>query len=405
MTDASPEAVQAAPGLRAQLVTATLARVVINTASRMVYPFLPALSRGLGVPLDNLTALLALRGALGLAAPAIGGLPDRLGRRRTMLIGLGIFCLGLALPALFPGWPAFVVFVVLVAASKLFFDPSLQAYLGDRTPYARRGLVIAFSELGWSGAALVGIPVAGLLIARSDWRAPFMPLAVAGLAAGAALWFVIPSDAPTPGEARLARRHAGVSIWRNRVVVAGLVFGLLISMGNENLSVAYAAWLEHAFGLSVAALGLSTTVIGAAELAGEGLVMALADRLGKRRAIATGLVACTLAYLALPFTGGQLPLALAGLFLVFISFEFTVVATLPLMTELEPAARGRVMTATMAAFAAGRMLGDLTAGSLSQLGFFWIGVVSAAASLAALVILWAFIRERQGDDFRPIIVE
>ncbi len=71
------------------------------------------------------------------------------------------------------------------------------------------------------------------------------------------------------------------------------------------------------------------------------------------------------------------------------------VATLPLMTEMEPAARGRVMTANMATFAAGRMLGDLAAGPLSHLGFFWIGVVSAAASLAALVILWAFIHERR----------
>jgi predicted MFS family arabinose efflux permease len=295
-----------------------------------------------------------------------------------------------------------------VAASKLLFDPSLQAYLGDRTPYARRGLVIAFSELGWSGAALVGIPVAGLLIARSDWRAPFLPLAMAGLAAGAALWFVIPNDAPArpaPGQARLAVARPAVSIWRNRTVVAGLGLGLLISMGNENLSVVYAAWLERSFGLSVAALGLTTTVIGVAELAGEGLVMALADRLGKRRVIGAGLVACALAYLALPLAGSQLPLALAGLFLVFISFEFAVVATLPLMTELEPAARGRVMTTNLAAFAAGRMLGDLTAGWLFHFGFFWIGVVSAAASAAALAILLAFIHERRREDFRPIMAE
>lgn len=405
MTDASPKAVPAAPGLRAQLVTATLARVVINTASRMVYPFLPALSRGLGVPLESLTALLFLRGALSLAAPAIGGLPDRLGRRQTMLLGLGIFCLGLALPALVPGWPAFVVFVLLVAASKLFFDPSLQAYLGDRTPYARRGLVIAFSELGWSGAALVGIPAAGLLMAQFGWRAPFLPLAAVGLAAGAAIWFVIPNDAPARGQAHTVAARPGVSIWRNPVVVAGLCVGLLIAMGNENLSVVYAAWLERSFGLSVAALGLSTTVIGVAELAGEGLVMGLADRLGKRRVIGVGLVACALSYLALPLAGGQLPLALAGLFLVFISFEVTVVATLPLMTELEPAARGRVMTTNLAAFAAGRMLGDLTAGWLFHLGFFWIGVVSAASSAAALVILLVFIRERRRDDFRPIMIE
>lgn len=394
MTGASPVAVRAAPRLRVQLVATTLTRVVINTAHRMVYPFLPALSRGLGMPFESLTALLSLRGALGVLSPAIGGLPDRFGRRKALLIGLLIFSVGLALPAVFPGWPAFVLFVVLVAVGKVIFDPALQAYLGDRTPYARRGLVMAFSELGWSGAALVGIPVAGLLIARSDWRAPFLPLAAAGLAAGAALWFIIPGDAPTPGQPGAAHPgHAG-AIWRNPVVLAGLGMGLLISLGNENLSVVYATWLEQSFGLTVVVLGLSTTVIGLAELAGEGLVMALSDRLGKRRVIAAGLVASAAAYLALPLAGTRLDLALGGLFFVFITFEFTVVAVLPLMTELVPSARGRVMTTNVAAFAAGRMLGDLVAGSLFHLGFVWIGLVSAASSVAALVILAAFVREQ-----------
>src|SRR5262249_38466578 len=151
------------------------------------------------------------------------------------------------------------------------------------------------------------------------------------------------------------------------------------------------------FGLSVAALGLTTTVIGVAELAGEGLVMALADRLGKRRAIGAGLVCCALAYLALALVGGRLPLALSRLFLVFSCNEFSVVTTLPLMTELEPAARGRVMTTNLAAFAAGRMLGDLSAGWLFHLGFGWIGLFSAGASVLALLILVLFVRERRLD--------
>ena len=359
----------------------------------MVYPFLPVLSRGLGLPLETLTNLLSLRGALGMASPFFGGIPDRFGRRHAMLIGLAVFSLGLLMPALLPGPVAFVAFLILVVVAKFIFDPALQAYLGDRTAYARRGLVIAFSEMGWSGAALVGIPLAGLLIARSDWRAPFVPLAVAGLAAGAALWFIIPSDAPARGQPRSPSPSHLAAIWRNPAVLAGLGLSLLLSAGNENLNVVYAAWLERSFGLSVAALGLSTTVIGAAELAGEGLVMLLADRLGKRRAIAIGVGASAAAYLALPFTGHSLPLALGGLFAVFITFEFTIVATLPLMTELVPQARGRMMSTNVAALAAGRMVGALLGGYAYQFGFLWTGLASVACSLIALTVLAAFVRE------------
>ena len=51
-----------------------------------------------------------------------------------------------------------------VALAKLLFDPALLAYLGDRTRYAQRGLVIALSEIGWSGATLAGIPLLGVCL-------------------------------------------------------------------------------------------------------------------------------------------------------------------------------------------------------------------------------------------------
>lgn len=384
----------AAPRLRVQLAVATFARVVLNTAHRMVYPFLPAISRGLGVPPEALTGLLALRGALGITAPLFGGLPDRVGRRHALLIGLGLFIGALALVALFPSVFTFAVFLILMVGAKFIFDPALQAYLGDRTPYSRRGLVIALTELGWSGAALVGIPLAGLLIARGSWRSPFWPLVVLGLAALAGLWLVIPRDAPVRGQPRASTAGHWARIWRSPAVLAALSLGLFTSAANENLGVVYARWLEATFGLSVAGLGLSMTVIGLAELVGEGLVMGLADRLGKRRAIALGLLASAAAYLALPLASGSLNLALGGLFLVFIAFEFTLVASIPMMTELVPEARGRVMSTNVAFHAAGRMVGALLGGYLFQYGFLWNGLAAVGINLLALTVIVLFVRER-----------
>jgi len=395
----TPALTPAAPAvrLRTQVIVATLARLVINTAQRLVYAFLPALSRGMGVPPEALTNLISLRGALGLTAPAFGSLPDRLGRRNTLLLGLVVFVAGVTVMGLFPNYFTFAVFLIAVASCKFMFDPALQAYLSDRTPYARRGLIIAFIEIGWSGAALIGLPLVGFLIARSSWRAPFLPLAGAGLVVGAGLWLVLPRDAPTPGSAPAAGPGYLELIRRHPMVLAACCLGLLAGGANEIFNVVYAAWLEQSFGLTVEQLGLTATVIGLAELLGEVLVMGLVDRLGKRRAVAVGLLVSAAAYTVMPLTGGSLQLALAGLFFVFLAFEFTLVGSLPLLTELVPGARFRVMSLNVALHAVGRMVGAIVGTSLFRLGFGWSGLAAALCNLLGLALIVFVVRERRPD--------
>jgi len=387
---------QSAPRLRFQILAATLTRMVINVAHRMIYPFLPAFSRGLGVPLESLTVILSVRGGLGMTSPLFGVIPDRLGRRSAMLIGLGIFCAGLALVAFIPAYYTFFAAIILVTVTKFIFDPALQAYLSDHVPYGQRGLVIALTEVGWSGAALIGFPVVGFLIARGGWQTPFWPLAGFGLLAGFVLWRIIPPDAPHPAHADVARPNHFAAVWLNPRVLAAMSLGLLASAANENLNAVYATWLEQTFKLSLQTLALSVAIaLGFAELAGEGLVMSLADRWGKRRSIALGLAASVVAYFLLPFLNGYLPLALAGLFFIFIAFEFAIVTSISLMTELVPEARGTVMSGNVAFHAAGRMLGALLGGWLFHYGFFWNGAASALVNLIALGVIVFFVRERK----------
>ena len=385
------------PRFRWQLLAATFARAVTNTAHRMLYPFLPEISRGLGITPLALTQMISARSALGMAAPLFGPVPDRAGRRTTMLIAMLVFSLGLGLAALFPGTLTVFGAVLLVVITKFLFDPAMQAYIGDRTPYAQRGLIIALTELGWSGAALVGIPLAGVLIAQTqDWKAPFGPLAMLGLLSGLGLWWLLPRDAqrvrPAPGEARPSHWRA---VWRDPAVLAALAVGLLTAAAIEVLTVVYGSWLEQAFNLRVAERGFTLILIGIAEVVGEVLVMLLADRLGKRRVILGGVAVSAAAYFTLPLVAQTLPLALAGLFCVFAAFEFTIVATIPYMTEFVPAARGAVLSANVAVHQAGHMLGALAGGYLFAVGFFWNGLVAAGLNALALVVIIFFVREHR----------
>lgn len=373
-----------------------MTRTVINTAYRMVYPFLPAIARGLGTDLSVAALAVTARSSLGLLGPLLGSSADARGRKISMLGGIGLLASGLMLVALWPTLASLFVGMLLVGAGKIVFDSAMYAYLGDRVVYRQRGLAIALVEFGWSGAFLLGIPVVGWLMARGGWSRPFPWIALAALACGLLLWRLVPRDPPHPS--RRPTLVAGLrSILAHPAALAGLAVGLLASSANETVNIVFGAWMEQSFGLSIASIGLASAVIGISELGGEGLVAAIADPLGKRRAVMLGAGLSAVACLGLPVLGRTLPGALLGLFLFYITFEFTVVSSIPLMTELVPAARATLLSGNIAAHSGGRVVGALIGPTLFAHGMVVIGVAAAALNLAALAALIFFVRERQAE--------
>lgn len=379
--------------LRYHLIAFSITRSIINTMYRMVYPFMTVFARGLGVPVTLVAGAVALRSALGLAAPLLGSAADRRGRKRGMLLGLGIFILGTVLVVLRPAYLPFVAALMLTAIGKIIFDPAMQAHLGDRVGYARRGQAIALTEIGWSLAFLVGVPLMGWLIVRNGWAAPFPWLAAAAAVAALVLWRILPTDPSAHGPGP-SLRHGLSRILAHRAALAGLAIGLLASAANETVNIVFGVWLEASFNLRVAALGAAAAVIGLAELSGEGLVVGLTDRLGKRRAVAIGLLGNCLACLILPALARTTTGALVALFFFYISFEFTLVSSIPMMTELVPEARATLMSANITALSLGRVLGAALGLALYPFGIQANTLAVAVLNVAGIIVLLTFIRER-----------
>jgi predicted MFS family arabinose efflux permease len=378
--------------LRFQIVTFAVVRTVINTGHRMIYPFLPTFARGVGVDLEAVALAVTARSALGLFSPMFGSLSDRYGRKVAMIAGMLIFAGGMALVGIWPVYPVLFLTLMLGSVGKLIYDPSMQAYIGDRVMYTRRGLAIAVTELSWSAAFLLGIPVLGWLIERTGrWEAPFPLLAGLGVWAAGTLWLMVPPDAPQTRERPSLAQGMRV-VLKYTPALAGLAVSFLVSAGNEVVGIIYGAWMEDSFGLQVAALGAASAVIGIAELSGEGAVAAFVDRLGKRRAVALGIGANALACLLLPVVSFNIAGALVGLFLFYITFEFALVSSIPLMTELAPGARATLMAGNVAALSSGRMLGALLGPPLFGLGLLANSATAAALNGTALVALLVFLK-------------
>ncbi len=157
------------------------ARLLINAEFRIPYPFLPAISRGLGVPLEVASLLLTARDLVGVSSPLYGYLSDRVGRKTIMLGGLLALVAGAGLMVVGSSFGIALVAFALLGLAKAGYDPAMQAYVSDAVPYERRGQALGITEFSWAGSWLLGVPLAGLLIARWDWRAPFLIIALLGL--------------------------------------------------------------------------------------------------------------------------------------------------------------------------------------------------------------------------------
>jgi MFS transporter, DHA1 family, inner membrane transport protein len=379
---------------RFQIAFFIIVRIVFNTALRIVYPFLPVFGRGLGVDLTTMSQAMALRSATGAAGPFLASIGDTRGRKIGMLLGLTLFVVANSLIFISPTFPVFVIALILTLLGYCVFNPAMQAYMGDRIPYQRRGQALALLELGWSLAFIIGVPLMGLLIARSGWKAPFQVLAVLGLLSIILMAILLPSEAARPAGQPGLWRMFGL-VLASAPALAGLLMGAAASMANELVGLVFGVWLEDTFGLKIAALGIAAMVIGFSELGGELLSAGLVDRIGKARAVALGLVCNSLAVILLVLLGSGLTGALVGLFLFYLTFEFAIVCTIPLMNEILPQARATVMAIYIATITLGRAVGDVISPWLYRFGqehpylpaLLAVGLGVAALNLVSLLAL------------------
>ena len=370
---------------------ASISRIILNTARRFAYPFAPVLSRSLEVPLTAVTSLIAVNQATGMLGLFFGPLTDRFGYRLMMLSGLSMLVLGMFAAGFLPYYGVVLAAIFLAGMAKTIFDPAVQAYVGDRIPFRRRGLAIGLLEFSWAGSTLLGIPLIGFLIERWGWRSPFFTLAGAGLVSMMVLEMVIPKDRKVPSHQPVASiSTAWKQIARRPAALGALTFSFLVSIAVDNLFVVYGVWLEQVFGLSIIALGLGTGLIGVAEFLGELLTAILGDRIGLKRGVIMGLFLTIIGYVLLPFIAKTFPWALAGLFIIFLTFEFSIVMFMSLCTEIMPNLRATMMSFFLAAAGLGRVVGVLIGGSVWILGgILATGMVSAViTALAMLSMMW-----------------
>ena len=346
-----------------QVTIFVLVRLVVNTMFRMIYPFLSYFAKGFGVDLRTISYAITARSLMGLIGPFLASVADSRGRKAGMLIGAIVYTGAISLIVIWPTFTTFFIALSLAFIGYLIFVPSMQAYLGDRVPYEKRGRVLGITEFAWSLSAIIGVPLVGFIISRYGWLAPFALLALLGALSFIILAWMLPKDS-APQEGQTGFWNNLRKVFSYPPAIAALVMAALYTAANETVTLVYGIWVEQAFALSIASLAAIALAIGISEFGGEVLVTMFTDKIGKRKALAMGILGNCLAALVLIIFGRWLVGAMLSLFLFYLTYEFTIVSGIPLMTEILPSARATMMAAHMALIALGRSIGDLLAPSL-----------------------------------------
>ncbi|MEX2627005.1 MAG: MFS transporter [Ilumatobacteraceae bacterium] len=377
-------------GRRAELLALTTAKTVANAALRWIGPFLPTLERAFATTVGTLTTILAIAELGGLSTLVTGRVLDRGHRRRVFLAGSS--AIGVSSLIALGGsvrWFALAAAVLFLGVANL--TVAGLAWISERVPYVGRGRAIGVYELSWAIALCVGGPIIALLIDAFGWRGPFAALAVASAIVTVGVAVVVPRDEIAAPDARRDRRAARpIGTGLPRTAWPPLLASALAAAAGLGVFVISGAWLSDEYGVTTAGLGVVVTGFGLLELLASGSSAAFSDRLGKRRAVAGGLLVLGLGLGITSSAGTSLLVAVVGLTVFLTGFEFAFVTSLSLVSEAAPTARGRALGVGNSIGTVARSGGVFLSGQLYEtVGFggslaMWAVVATAAFAMVLL---------------------
>lgn len=131
----------------------------------------PAFVQDIGIAYNN-TTWTALAQAMSTAAcaPILGKVGDVIGRRKTLLGGIGVFTLGNILSALANSLVSMMVARFIVGIGTAAMGPVILAYIATEFPQDKIAKGFSLYMLLSSASVIIGPTIGGLIVSSYGWR-------------------------------------------------------------------------------------------------------------------------------------------------------------------------------------------------------------------------------------------
>ena len=131
----------------------------------------PAFVQDIGIAYNN-TTWTALAQAMSTAAcaPILGKVGDVIGRRKTLLVGIGLFTLGNVLSALAGSLVFMMIARFIVGVGTAAMGPVILAYIATEFPRDKIAKGFSLYMLLSSASVIIGPTIGGLIVSSYGWR-------------------------------------------------------------------------------------------------------------------------------------------------------------------------------------------------------------------------------------------
>ena len=351
------------------VATVSLAFGLVGLDRFILPPLFPSMMKDLPLTYQDLGNLVGALGiAWGVSAIIVGGLSDRLGRRKVLVPAVVLFSLLSVGSGMAMSLVSLLLMRAVMGAAEGAVAPTGVAVAIEASHPTRRGMNNGIFQCTISlfGGA-IGPILATQLLQFTTWRKVFWLVGIPGLFVAAVLWFVIkePVTSAASGAGRESTRAPLSRIFQHRNVPLAMVSLLCAMTGIFVLSAVMPNYLVDYLKLTGPQMGFVTSAIGFGGALGQLGLLTVSDFIGRRTTtLLSFIVAAVFLWLFIHTGGGSLAM-LFGLLFVAAMFNFGALAILAGPIPAEAAPVGLIATAAGIVIGAGEIFGGGVAPSIA----------------------------------------
>ena len=340
----------------------------------LIAPLFPSIMKDLHLTAQDVGNCIGILGlSWGVFAALMGGISDKIGRRKVLIPAIIVFSLLSGFSGVAGGLASLLAMRALMGVAEGSFCPTSFAATADASHPKRRGFNLGLQQSGFAlfGLALSPI-IATQLLSVMSWRWVFALVAIPGLILGLLMFRVIREPKPTPvsllseSSVQAAQTHRGNwrDVLKSRNIPVAMVALFCAMTGVFVLGAMLPLYLTEYLSLDTQRMGIVVSAIGFGGFVGQFGLPGLSDLVGRRFASIVGFAGTAVMLYVFRGLGAQ-PFALFAVLFIASFFTLGLVSLLsgPVATEAAPI--GMVSTAIGVVVGAGEIFGGGVAPALA----------------------------------------